>query len=453
MASLRRIPLPYHCDSCGFFSKLKHLAYPVFLDSAAPFSDFGRFDIICAQPKEIISLKTNSYDNNRTFLINTENRIKTLCNEFVSTDDLPFCGGAIGYMSYEFGRPSAKIDCDIEQKPPIASPPTPDFHVGVYEWAIVVDHLNKQCELVAQAGVDDQTLAQIEQCVLSAKPNSPITPFKLSGDFVSSLDQRQYRQAFNRVQDYIRAGDCYQINLTRAFNANYRGDPWQAYQRLRETAAAPFSVFMDLGNSQILSFSPERLLSARKGHLQTQPIKGTAARDPDPIKDQALAAELRGSEKNRAENVMIVDLLRNDFSKSCLASTVKTEKLCELQSFRTVHHLVSTVSGELRPDCTPFNALQNCFPGGSITGAPKRRAMEIIDEIEPHRRSVYCGSIFYLGADGKMDSNIAIRSFVCADNEITGWAGGGIVADSDADEEFIETETKIGKLLAALADL
>ena len=202
-----------------------------------------------------------------------------------------------------------------------------------------------------------------------------------------------------------------------------------------------------------MSFSPERLLSADNGALQTQPIKGTAARDPDPDKDQALAKALQQSTKNRAENVMIVDLLRNDFSKSCVAASVKTEQLCELQSFRTVHHLVSTVSGQLRPDCSPFNALLSCFPGGSITGAPKHRAMEIIREIEPHQRGVYCGSIFYLGAGGKMDSNITIRSFVCADNTITGWAGGGIVADSNVDEEFVETETKIGKLLQALADL
>ena len=150
---------------------------------------------------------------------------------------------------------------------------------------------------------------------------------------------------------------------------------------------------------------------------------------------------------------MIVDLLRNDFSKSCQASSVRTEQLCELQSFRTVHHLVSTVSGQLRTDCTPFKALLNCFPGGSITGAPKQRAMEIIREIEPHRRNIYCGSVFYMGGGGKMDSNITIRSFVCADKVITGWAGGGIVADSEVEEEFTETETKIGKLLQALADL
>tara|TARA_R110001599_G_scaffold29107_5_gene100045 strand:- start:14348 stop:14983 length:636 start_codon:yes stop_codon:yes gene_type:complete len=210
---------------------------------------------------------------------------------------------------------------------------------------------------------------------------------------------------------------------------------------------------MDLGSSQFLCLSPERLLAAQTRKLQTQPIKGTAARSSDPAEDLALATALQASTKNRAENIMIVDLLRNDFSKSCQAESVVTEALCELQSFRTVHHLVSTVTGLLRGDRSEFSALLDCFPGGSITGAPKQRAMEIIREIEPHRRSLYCGSIFYLGANGKMDSNIAIRSFVCENQEIKGWAGGGIVADSELDEEYIETETKISKLLDALADL
>jgi para-aminobenzoate synthetase component 1 len=210
---------------------------------------------------------------------------------------------------------------------------------------------------------------------------------------------------------------------------------------------------MDAGGSQILCLSPERLLSAEQGRLLTQPIKGTAARSLDAQEDMTLASTLQASAKNRAENVMIVDLLRNDFSKSCQPDSVDTERLCELQSFKTVHHLVSTITGRLRNDCSEFSALLSCFPGGSITGAPKQRAIEIIREIEPHSRSVYCGSIFYLGAGGEMDSNIAIRSFVCEDGSITAWAGGGIVADSELNEEFVETETKIGKLLKALTDL
>ena len=451
MASLRRILLPYTSDSCALFAKLKHLPFPVFLDSAAPFSDYGRFDIICAQPEKVISFKSNDYGNIDTFSFNSEQLLKTVSDTYLHTDDLPFCGGAIGYLSYNFGELS------LGKREPATANTTsypPEAHIGIYPWVIVVDHERQRCELVAQASLSEQSLAEIERLILNElETPTELLPFKLNGEFNSSLNATKYQQAFKRIQDYIRAGDCYQINLTRAFSAPYQGDSWQAYRGLRETAAAPYSAYIDLGESQILSFSPERLLSANNGALQTQPIKGTAARDPDPDKDLALAKALQQSTKNRAENVMIVDLLRNDFSKSCVAASVKTEQLCELQSFRTVHHLVSTVSGQLRPDCSPFNALLNCFPGGSITGAPKHRAMEIIREIEPHQRGVYCGSIFYLGADGKMDSNITIRSFVCADNTITGWAGGGIVADSDVDEEFVETETKIGKLLQALADL
>ncbi|MBW2941529.1 aminodeoxychorismate synthase component I [Zhongshania aquimaris] len=452
MASLRRISLPYHRDSCDLFARLKHLPYPVFLDSAAPFSEFGRYDILCAQPEEVISLNTINYDDINTFLIKTEQRLNQLCDHYSHNEELPFCGGAIGYLSYDLAEISQSIGG--KQRASI-DPPTPLFHAGIYPWAIIVDHGHQECELVAQPGVNDATLAHIQKLIaMTLDTNPEPQAFKLLVPFRSTLNRTQYGKAFDRIQNYIRAGDCYQINLTRGFTAKFAGDPWLAYQGLRETAAAPFSAYLDLGSSQILSFSPERLLSAdQDGHLQTQPIKGTAARDPDPEIDRALATALQESTKNRAENVMIVDLLRNDFSKSCQASSVHTEQLCELQSFRTVHHLVSTVSGQLRADCTPFKALLNCFPGGSITGAPKQRAMEIIREIEPHRRNIYCGSVFYMGGGGKMDSNITIRSFVCADKVITGWAGGGIVADSEVEEEFTETKTKIGKLLKALADL
>ena len=186
--------------------------------------------------------------------------------------------------------------------------------------------------------------------------------------------------------------------------------------------------------------------------MLTQPIKGTAPRSPDPVTDKANAEALEASEKNRAENVMIVDLLRNDLGKNSTAGSVQVERLLELQSFNTVHHLVSTIRSTLKPEITALRALLDCFPGGSITGAPKRRAMEIIAELEPNRRSLYCGSVFYLSASGRLDSSITIRSFVCHNGQIRGWAGGGIVADSKAKMEFVETEEKLGKLMAVLAE-
>ncbi|WP_373080153.1 aminodeoxychorismate synthase component I [Zhongshania sp.] len=445
MASLCRIPLPYRRDSSSYFAAVKHLPLPVYLDSAADHSDRGRWDIICAEPEEVISSKTIDYSDKDTLSIRIASTLKRIDRDYIDSPTLPFSGGAIGYLSYEFGE---ELQLGLSPNAQI-----PTFHIAIYPWFVLVDHHQQRCELIAQPSLSQVRLTELSALLTPIDAPPSARKFRLTSPFVSSLKKDDYTKAFNKVKAYIDAGDCYQVNLTREFTASYQGDPWQAYLQLRAAAAAPFSAYMDFGDSQFLSLSPERLLAAQERQLQTQPIKGTAARSDDPQEDSALATKLQNSAKNRAENIMIVDLLRNDFSKSCQAETVVTEALCELQSFRTVHHLVSTVTGTLRDERSEFSALLDCFPGGSITGAPKHRAMEIISEIEPHRRSLYCGSIFYLGPNGKMDSNIAIRSFVCKQQKITGWAGGGIVADSVLNEEFIETETKISKLLEALADL
>ena len=216
-------------------------------------------------------------------------------------------------------------------------------------------------------------------------------------------------------------------------------------------AAAPFSGFIDLGGGDaLLSLSPERFLSLHGHRVETSPIKGTRPRYSDPGADQLAAQDLLASEKDRAENLMIVDLLRNDLGRSCVPGSIHVDRLFEIQSFPTVHHLVSTISGEL---CTSRNAidlLRDSFPGGSITGAPKKRAMEIIAELEPHRRQAYCGSLMYISADGRMDSNIAIRSLLCSDGEILCWGGGGIVADSTWQQEYQETYDKVGRFLNEL---
>ncbi|MEX1670214.1 aminodeoxychorismate synthase component I [Zhongshania guokunii] len=446
MASLRRIALPYTLDSSWVYSALKKLPLAVYLDSAAAHGERGHWDVITADPIKTISLLTNSCDDIKKQLLNIENELSDISKRYIGASDLPFTGGAIGYLSYDFGEQAQAGLSAISSDLPL-------LHIGIYPWAVIVDHQHQRCELVAQASVAEAKIQQLQFLLTGPQLDVEEPNFKLTTPFTSSLGRDDYARAFSKVKTYIDAGDCYQINLTREFSANYSGEPWAAYLQLREVAAAPFSAYMDLGPSQILCLSPERLLSAVERKLQTQPIKGTAARSNDPSEDQALATALLSSAKNRAENIMIVDLLRNDFSKSCRPDSVVTESLCELQSFRTVHHLVSTVSGYLRDNQSEFGALLACFPGGSITGAPKQRAMEIIREIEPHRRSAYCGSIFYLGAEGKMDSNIAIRSFVCHEQQISAWAGGGIVADSQLEEEFVETETKISKLLETLANL
>jgi para-aminobenzoate synthetase component 1 len=272
----------------------------------------------------------------------------------------------------------------------------------------------------------------------------------------SNLSEAQYQQAFIQVKNYIAAGDCYQVNLAQRFAAKVQGDSWQAYKKLREISPAPFMAYMNLPlstseNFQILSNSPERFLQTDGQHVETRPIKGTRPRSADAAQDLAYSSELLTSLKDRAENVMIVDLLRNDISKNCVLGSVKANQLFQLQSFANVHHLVSIVTGKLKKTASAVDLLKGCFPGGSITGAPKLRAMQIIEELEPHRRGLYCGAIGYIGFDGSMDTNIAIRSAIVVENELSFYAGGGIVADSVGDNEYKETLDKASNLKAMLA--
>ena len=441
MSGLCRSPLPYFHDSSHYLTWLTEAPCPLLLDSGKPDSERGRYSLICADPAQCFSFTPDDATPVATQIDRQRQAIEAAITDFEHDPELPFCGGAIGYISYELGEQHL-----LARK---TGDTLPSWFTGIYDWVIVVDHQHQKCELVVQAG---SLSAWPDRLRNGSCSDNKLPSFALTEPFASSLDWPAYLEAFNAVQDYIRAGDCYQINLTRQFNARYQGSPLVAYRQLRNTAAAPFSAYWDFGAGQLLSLSPERFICAEDGRLHTQPIKGTARRSDNTREDRQLADALQSSEKNRAENVMIVDLLRNDLGRNCIAGSVNVDALLELQSFRTVHHLVSTISGELMPSRSPLQALLDCFPGGSITGAPKRRAMEIIAELEPSRRSLYCGSLFYLGSDGRMDSNILIRSFVCQNGEIRGWAGGGIVADSVADEEFRETEEKLGKLMTTLAE-
>jgi para-aminobenzoate synthetase component 1 len=259
-----------------------------------------------------------------------------------------------------------------------------------------------------------------------------------------------YLAAIARIKRYILDGDCYQVNFAQRFSVPAEGDPWEAYQGLRRINAAPFGAYLNTPDCQVLCSSPERFLRVRGGDVETRPIKGTRPRGQDPIEDLMLADALLGSAKDRAENLMIVDLLRNDLGKVCAVGSVRVPRLFEVQSFARVHHLVSTVRGRLATGRTAADLLRACFPGGSITGAPKLRAMEIIEELEPHRRGIYCGSIGYLGWDGAMDTNIAIRTMVQSEGVTRLWAGGGIVADSKPEAEYRETYYKAAALLDLL---
>ncbi|WP_373280411.1 aminodeoxychorismate synthase component I [Methylogaea oryzae] len=325
--------------------------------------------------------------------------------------------------------------------------------IGLYDWAVVVDHRERRSWLVGQ-GRDARTAARWNelQRIFSQVQTLAWQPrgFRVLGEVVSNLPRERYARAFERIQHYIREGDCYQVNLAQRFSAPCQGSPWHAYHQLRRLNCAPFSAYLNHPQVQTLSSSPERFLQVQDGVVETKPIKGTRPRGADSAADFAQAQALRDSLKDRAENLMIVDLLRNDLGKSCRPGSVHVPKLFDVESFATVHHLVSTVRGQLADGVHALDLLRGCFPGGSITGAPKVRAMEIIEELEPNRRGIYCGAIGYVGFDGNMDTNIAIRTLVhsatpqCqSDHAIRFWAGGGIVADSVMEEEYRECYAKL----------
>lgn len=263
--------------------------------------------------------------------------------------------------------------------------------------------------------------------------------------------QQRFENKVERILDYILAGDCYQVNLSQRFQANFKGNPWEAYTHLTDRFPTSHAAYLALGEEKVLSISPESFLEIRNRQVITRPIKGTRPRGNTPDRDQQLASELQNSPKDRAENIMIVDLLRNDLGRFCIPGSISATKLLELESYRNVHHLVSTVSGKLRTDIHPIQALALAFPGGSITGAPKIRAMEIIHELEAVPRGPYCGSVFSIDHHGSLYSNIAIRTLYARGDALYCHGGGGIVADSDPAGEFQETLDKVGPLMGELS--
>jgi len=447
--------LPYRPDSADLFEAIAHDPWAVFLDSGHPAGSRGRYDVLAAAPTVTLSTRgalTTVHSGEGTVL-SRRDPLELLCAHLgppaAAVDGLPFSGGAMGYFAYDLGRRLESLPdraADAERLPEMA--------VGIYDWAVVVDHDLGRTRLVSHHR-DPRTArvwADLIRRFTDPAPARTGRPWRMLGPVRSNMDPDGYRQAFNRIEHYIREGDCYQVNLAQRFSAPAAGDPWQAYRRLRAANPAPFAAYLSGPHWQVLSASPEQFLNVVDRVVTTRPIKGTRPRSSDPARDRALAAELQASAKDRAENVMIVDLLRNDLGRCCETGTVRVPRLFELESFATVHHLVSTVTGRLAPGCSPTDLLRACFPGGSITGAPKLRSMEIIEELEPHRRGVYCGAIGYIGFDGRMDTNIAIRTAVYSDGVIRFWAGGGIVADSCPAREYQETFDKAASFLSVFSE-
>jgi len=448
----RLSPLPYRADSAELFEAIADEPWAVFLDSGRPRITAGRLDILAARPFATLVSRGGMTEIRRL----GEARLSPadpfgLLRQALAADgqttSLPFAGGAIGYFAYDLARRIEHLPAHARDAEGI-----PEMAVGLYDWAVVVDHQEKRSWLVS-AGRDPRTAAAWDRLVelfSDPPPPPPRQPFRVTGPVSRNFDATSYRRAFSRIKRYISAGDCYQVNLAQRFAAPTAGDAWLGYQALRRLNPAPYSAYLNHPAARILSTSPERFLEARGGRVETRPIKGTRPRAAAPEADAALARELCASVKDRAENLMIVDLLRNDLGKVCTPGSVAVPRLFGLESFATVHHLVSTVTGRLAPGLDTVALLRAAFPGGSITGAPKLRAMQIIEELEPDRRGVYCGAIGWLGFNGDMDTSIAIRTLVSSEGRLRFWAGGGIVADSQAEAEYQECLDKAAALLRFL---
>ncbi|MGI8547284.1 MAG: aminodeoxychorismate synthase component I [Gemmatimonadaceae bacterium] len=366
----------------------------------------------------------------------------------------PFLGGAIGCFSYGLGRRK------IAPRPPLAEDvsESPDLDLGFYDWVVAADHLTGRNWLIKTDMPRSRELRaasrtpEIDDLIARADASWPVVLFPPQW-LRSNVSRADYLAAVRRAQAYLAAGDIYQVNLSHRLEGEWRGPTWPLYERLQRASPAPFGAYLALGGATILSASPERFLhlDPRTRRVETRPIKGTRPSGATLDEDQALADELRTSEKDRAENLMIVDLMRNDLGKVCEIGTIHVPELFSLERFATVWQMVSAVTGTLRPDLDAIDLVRACFPGGSVTGCPKIRAMEIIDELEPARRGIYCGAIGYVSLTGAMDTNIVIRTLVCTGDRVYLQVGGAIVADSDPDAEYAETLAKARAGLHALA--
>ncbi|MFM9836137.1 MAG: aminodeoxychorismate synthase component I [Methylophilaceae bacterium] len=456
--------LPYHHDSSRLFARIAHQPWAMFLDSGQlqnpatgkAGSQYGRYDILVAEPMaKFVTLGAQTIitadGKSEISLGDPFELLKNFLNRYPAPQaEIPFAGGAVGYFAYDLARRLEKLE-DLKSPEPV-----PEMMVGIYDWAIVVDH-RKQLSMLISNGFSNETHVKWKQlCALFEDSFLAIqTQFEVTCPIQSNFSETTYASAFKLVQQYIQAGDCYQVNLAQRFSTRVQGDSWIAYQLLRKVSPAPFMAYMQLPLDQsecfqIMSNSPERFIQSVDKHVETRPIKGTRPRSSDSEQDAAYSYELLTSIKDKAENLMIVDLLRNDIGKNCETGSVKADILFQLQSFTNVHHLVSIITGKLKQGATSIDLLKGCFPGGSITGAPKVRAMQIINEIEPHRRGIYCGAIGYIGFDGNMDTNIAIRTAVVSKGKLSFYAGGGIVSDSECEKEYVETLDKAASMTAIL---
>jgi len=483
----RLAAVPDPADAAERFADLPYL---LLLDSTADVERTGRYSFLAADPHALIRSRGNLSERldqpgHGWIRISGDalSAARTALAPFAGAPVPglpPFQGGAAGYIGYDWGATLERLPSPGHDDLGLA-----DVVLGLYDWVIAWDHCEGAAWIISSGmpleGASRAERARLRLDMVAARlagrradrptgreagsAASACSPARLPAPSYPAADveraeeiglrstftHRGYLSAVSRVREYILAGDIFQANLSQRFQSPLIEPPFALYRRLRRINPSAFGAYLDFGDVQVLSASPERFLKLAGRRVETRPIKGTRPRGLGPMHDALLGRVLAESDKDRAENVMIVDLLRNDLSRVCLPGTVRVPELFALEQHPTVHHLVSTVVGELEPEADAVDLLRATFPGGSITGAPKVRAMEIIAELEPTRRGVYCGSVGYLSATGDMDTSIAIRTAVVRNGMVYFQAGGGIVADSEPEAEYRETLDKARGIIRMLA--
>lgn len=441
--------------------RLKPLGRLAFLDSAMAHAELGRYSFLAVDPFATFCVDAEGAQLSGERLSGHPiDALRAVLTRF-RLDRIeglpPFQGGAIGYIAYEFAH-----HLEALAAPPDLDPQRPSLVFDLHDVVIAFDHRSQEAWLIA-SGLPERGMPAERRAreradrVLEALKSQPpaLSPLRHGFDWRSNVFAADYEAVIEKTRNYILAGDIFQANIAQTFTSALPGgfDPFSLYGRLRRTNAAPFAAFLDFGETVVASSSPERFLKlSAQGAVETRPIKGTIRRSADLDEDARLAAELLASDKDRAENVMIVDLMRNDLARVCEPDSVDVPVLCGLETYAAVHHLVSVVTGQMRPGLGVADLLAATFPGGSITGAPKIRAMDIITEIEKTRRGPYCGAIGYLGFDGAVDLNIAIRTVTFEDGQARLAAGGGITVLSNPKAEYEETFTKAERVFKAFEE-